>query len=63
MLQVYRVECVYATQVHDVFEVPTDENVNPGCRSECNMKRVGPFILPHSAVTDVLGRQFLSLGI
>jgi hypothetical protein len=54
---------VYATQVHDVFEVPTDENVNPGCRSECNMKRVGSFILPHSAVTDVLGRQFLSLGI
>ena len=63
MLQVYRVECVYATQVDDVLEVPTDEDVNPGRRSECNMKCVGPLILSHSAVTDVLGRQFLSLGI
>ena len=30
MLQVYRVERVYATQVDDVLEVPTDEDVNPG---------------------------------
>lgn len=52
-----------ATQVHDVLEVPTPEDVDPGRRSECDMERISFLIPPHGSIMNVLGSQCLGLGI
>ena len=59
MLQVYRVKGVDATQVHDVLKVPTHEDINPGRRSQSNMKRVGPLILLASSASDWPGGLYI----